>query len=157
MLRDQDPSVNSALIRITIFASTLLIIGCASVPMAPPAEDRMAKTMNVPRGKALIYVYRNEVFGAAIKLNVLFNGKLIGATVAQSYYLFEVSPGTANVISLAEYPTEMNLDVEANQKYFLWQEVKLGTWQTGSALHRVSETEGLKGVNECKLIKHVKL
>jgi len=138
-------------------AALLLLAGCASVALAPPAEDVKAKSMEAPAGKALIYIYRNETMGAAVKMNVMFNGKLLGQTASETYFLVATPPGKVTVTSLAENTSELSLDVSAGKKYYVWQEVKMGTWSAGSALSEKSATEGMKGVNECKLIQYVEM
>ena len=58
-----------------LIVAALLMAGCASVPMASSDQDARAKTFAVAPGKANIYVYRNEMMGAAIKMPVILDGK----------------------------------------------------------------------------------
>ena len=44
----------------TIITLTLFIASCASVPLAKPEQDAMAKSFSVEAGKSNIYIYRNE-------------------------------------------------------------------------------------------------
>ena len=78
-----------------IAASAILIVvfasGCASVPMATPEQDAAARSFSVKPDKANIYVYRNEAMGAAIKMPVALNGKLVGDTAAKTFLKLEVS------------------------------------------------------------------
>ena len=46
------------------------LFGCASVPMGDAKQDAALKTFSIPADKAGIYVYRNESFGAAVKMDV---------------------------------------------------------------------------------------
>lgn len=131
-----------------LFAS--VVSGCASVPMASLDEDAKAKTFAVREGKSNIYVYRNESFGGAIPLTVALDGKVAGQTGPQTYFLFEVDPGTHEVGSIAENTSALKLDAAAGKSYYVWQEVKMGMWMARSQLQQVDEATGMKGVAECK-------
>jgi hypothetical protein len=139
---------------LTIFG--LLLVGCASVPMANIERDNMAKTFAPQADKAKIYVYRNETFGAAIKLPVALDGRLVGDTASKTYFLFVVPPGEHKLITKAENDSILPLMVEAGRNYFVWQEIKMGLWAARANLQLVDELTGRKGVEECKLIEETK-
>lgn len=136
--------------------STVLITGCASVPMASVERDTQLKTFSVKPDRANVYVYRNESMGAAVKMDVDFDGKSIGQTVAKSYFALEVVPGKHTLISKAENDSVLDVDAEAGKNYFIWQEVKMGFMYARNKLQVVDEVAGKAGVSECKLIEAVK-
>lgn len=140
---------SSLLIALAVVAAAWLS-GCASVPMAAMAEDATAKSFAVQPGKSNIYVYRNETFGGAIPMTLTLNGKVAGQTAPQTYYLFQVDPGTHDVSSIAENTSALRLTTEAGKAYFVWQEVKMGLWMARTQLQQVSDDVGRKGVAECK-------
>lgn len=135
-----------------IIVATLALAGCAAVPMAEQAADQRAKTFTVAPGKANIYVYRNELLGAAIKMNVALDGKLVGSTGARTYLVLEVEPGRHALTSMAENDEAINLDVAAGTNTFVWQEVKMGLLSARSRLHRVDDAKGRAEVADCQLI-----
>lgn len=137
---------------ISLFAMVvaLLAAGCATVPMASLEDDTQAKTHTVRPGKSNIYVYRNETFGGAITMTVTLDGRVAGQSGPQTYYLFEVDPGTHEVSSIAENTSTVRLSTVAGRSYYLWQEVKMGFWMARSQLQQVDENTGRKGVAECK-------
>lgn len=137
---------------ISLFAMVvaLLAAGCATVPMASLEDDTQAKTHTVRPGKSNIYVYRNETFGGAITMTVTLDGRVAGQSGPQTYYLFEVDPGTHEVSSIAENTSTVRLSTVAGKSYYLWQEVKMGFWMARSQLQQVDENTGRKGVAECK-------
>jgi hypothetical protein len=59
----------------------------------------MAKTFAPPTDKANIYVYRNETFGAAVKLPVALDGRLVGDTASKTYFLLVVPAGEHKLIT----------------------------------------------------------
>ena len=134
---------------------SLIMSGCASVPMASPERDTSAKAFKVKPDRANIYVYRNETLGAAIKMPVALNGKLVGDTAANTYMLLEVSPGRHTLVSKTENDSTLVVNAAAGRNYFVWQEVKMGMWAARSNLQQVDETTGKAAVQECKLIEAV--
>jgi len=133
----------------------ILASGCASVPMASQELDTTAKTFAVKPGKANIYVYRNESMGAAIKMPIALDGKLVGDTGAKTFLLLEVSPGNHTLVSKTENDSTLAIDAAAGRNYFVWQEVKMGMMAARSALQRVDDATGKAGVAECKLVQGI--
>ncbi len=129
----------------------LLLSGCNSIPLAPESEDTLAKNFQPVPNKAKIYLYRNEFFGSQLKMPVTIDGKIIGHTLGNTYFMIEVEPGSHTIQSLTEDVVSMDIDTDAGKNYYVWQEVKMGLVSGRSLLHLVSEEDGQKGVNECKL------
>ena len=121
--------------------------------MASDEQDNAAKSFAVKPGKANIYVYRNENFGAAIKMPVALNGKLVGDTAAKTYLVVQVDPGSYTVTSKTENDSNVTVDAAAGRNYFLWQEVKMGLMAARSNLQLVDDATGKAGIAECKLIE----
>lgn len=130
-----------------------LLSGCASVPMADTSADAQAKQFVAPANAANLYIYRNETFGAAVKMPVLVDGMAAGDTVAHTYILKQVAPGSHTITSKSENDATLTLSTEAGKNYYVWQEVKMGLLMARSKLSQVSEEEGKKGVMESKLVK----
>lgn len=129
----------------------LLVTGCASVPMASPAADSAAKVYATNSTKANVYIYRNETFGAALKMPVTLDGAPVGETASKTYLYRQVDPGTHAITSQGK--DTLSLEATAGNNYFVWQEVKMGLVSGGSKLNLVDEAQGKAGVAECKLIK----
>jgi hypothetical protein len=131
--------------------AAVLASGCASVQMASPEQDTAAKSFAVKPGMANIYVYRNETFGAALKMPVALDGRLIGDTASKTYLLLQVPPGPHTVLSKTENDSTVQVNADAGHNYFVWQEVKMGMFAARSELHLVDEATGKTGVVECNL------
>lgn len=130
----------------------LLLVGCASVPMAPADLDAKAKQFTTVSNKSNLYIYRNEHFGRAIPMTVSINGKVLGQTAAQTYFWLQLTPGQYNLDSHTENVSNLSLTAEPGKDYFVWQEVKMGLWAARSQLQQVDEKTGRDGVLESKLI-----
>lgn len=132
---------------------TLLLGGCATVPMASLDKDSQAKTFQVPPNESRIYIYRNEIFGGAVLMTVSLDGKVLGHTGSKTFLMADVPPGSHKIESVAENIASLTLDTKPGKAYYVWQEVKMGLWMARSALHEVSAAKGQKGVLECKLAR----
>jgi hypothetical protein len=139
--------------RIAVGTAALALCACASVPMARPERDLDAKRFEVPPDQALLYVYRDETFGSAIKLTVLVDGQHVGDTAAHTFLLVPVAAGRHEVVSKSEKDSTVDLTAENGKAYFVWQEVKMGLFAARSELHVVSEEDGRKAVATCSLIE----
>ena len=132
--------------------AALALSGCASVPMADSSQDVSAKTFAAPRDKAGVYIYRNETFGAAVKMDVFVDGRPLGETVAKSYFYVEVEPGARTVMGKSENESSVSFQALAGRLYFIWQEVKMGFLYARNELKLVDEKEGRAGVLESQRI-----
>ena len=138
------------LIRAVFLLVFVALAGCASVPMASMEADTSAKQFQPRKGHSNIYLYRSETLGAAVAMTVSLNGKVMGKTGAQTYFLWKVPPGTYEIASHTENTARITVNAQEGRNHYVWQEVKMGLWQPRSQLHQVSEEEGRKAVLECK-------
>jgi len=145
--------MNRTLVAISFFV-IFSSLGCAaSVPMATKEQDIAAKKFTSPASGSRIYLFRDETFGYAISMPVVLDGKVVGGTAAQTYFMWNVTPGQHQIQSLTENISAVTLDTSAGKTYFVWQEVKMGFAQARSDLQVVDEVRGRKSVAQCKLIK----
>jgi tryptophan synthase beta subunit len=136
----------------------VLVAGCAAtnelVPMASADLDAKAKTFSTKRGKAVIYVYRNQAnIGPNARMSVVLNGDTLGKTVAKSYVIAEVEPGKHTLESKAENDSRLEIEAQAGKNYFVRQVVSEGTLSARTRLQLVDDTTGKAGVRECQLIE----
>lgn len=129
----------------------VMVSGCASVPLGDPNEDAKRKNFSTNPDSAGIYVYRNESFGAAIKMDVFLDGKMVGQTAAKTYFYVEVPAGSHTVMSVSENSDSITLEAENGKLYYIWQEVKMGVLYARTKLHLMNDAEGQAGVQACKL------
>ena len=135
-----------------LLIAMLVLSGCASVPMANKNDDAMAKQFTPSTDKAVVYIFRDESMGAAIKMPLLIDGQTVGDTAAKTYLRKELAPGSHTIVSKTEVDSTLTLDMQAGKTYFVWQEVKMGMFAARSALHQVDETKGRASVEKCTLI-----
>ncbi len=129
---------------------SFLISACASVPMSSPKDDAEAKNFSVPADLSRIYIYRNEILGAAIKVPVALDGKILGQTATKTYFSWDVKPGKHEVTCFASTNSSVNVDLKPGQATYIWQEMKMGLIVAGCALNIVDQETGQKAVQSCK-------
>ena len=142
---------------VSIFMSIFLMFifsGCVQkMERAPIAEDKLAKEFKTDPDFANLYICRNESFGWAVHMPVLVNDKLIGRTEAQSYFYIKLEKGRQNIKSLTEQIQSIYVDTTKGKNYFVWQEVKMGTWTGNSMLHSMNEEDGKRCVESSHMLK----
>ena len=137
----------------SMFVMFMFSGGVQKMERAPIAEDKLAKEFKTDPDFANLYICRNESFGWAVHMPVLVNDKLIGRTEAQSYFYIKLEEGRQNIKSLTEQTQSIYIDTVKNKNYFVWQEVKMGTWVANSMLHSMSDEDGKKCVQSSHMLK----
>jgi hypothetical protein len=127
------------------------LVGCASVPMGDAKQDAALKSFTAKPDFAGIYIYRNENFGAAIRMDVEVDEQPIGQTAAKTFLYKEVSAGKHTVTSKSENTDTVEIHAVAGKLYYIWQEVKMGFLYARTKLNLVSDEDGKKGVLETQL------
>ena len=130
-----------------------LVSGCASVNKAGRDANAQALTFSPITDKAVVYIYRDEILGSAIKLHVSVDGVAVGDTGPKSFMQLALPPGQHTITSRGEKIASLSLDTQAGQTYYVWQEVKMGMWSANSMLHQVDTAKGQDGVRECDLLR----
>jgi hypothetical protein len=71
----------------------MVCAGCASTPEASSERDAQAKRFEPVTRDAVVYVYRPDHWSFAADTTLWADGRLIGASVPQTYFRFTVLPG----------------------------------------------------------------
>lgn len=135
---------------LTLLFLSFLFVSCATVPKASKELDLQAKTFQPVEDKAVLYIFRDEYFGAALKKQVSMDGKIIGATGPQTFIRVETSEGKHRINSNDEDILE--IDVIRGKIYYVRQEIKTGVISGSSKLYVVDEARGKNGVMDSVMI-----
>lgn len=140
---------------VVTLAFSVHLTGCATVPMAPAADDQLRKQFSSPgEGKAGLYIYRNSNFGAALTKVVYLDDQVVGATAPMTYFYREIAPGQHTLSTQSEFSNnDLPITANSGSNYYVRQYMKMGLFVGGANLELVSEEEGRKGVSECNLAK----
>jgi hypothetical protein len=134
--------------------TSLLVSGCASVPMQSAETSEAVKTFSPPSsGSAALYIYRSGSFGGALKKDVWVDGKCVGETAPNIFFYQEVDGGVEHKISTeSEFsPNDLLVTTESGKSYFVRQYMKFGVFVGGAGLELVSEEKGKAEVTKLKL------
>lgn len=143
----------SLLTTVLFLCIVVLLAGCATkVPMATSAEDRLAKHLDVPSGKGVVFVLRDHgTVGAALRFAVSVDETVIGWSAPGTYYKLVLDPGWHNFHTF--HPKKFNylgIAVEAGKNHFiLANHFPL----TNEWLAEIPEVEGLKALSSSQLAK----
>jgi hypothetical protein len=115
--------------RNALAALALVAAGCASTPQASPERDAQAKKFETDPRSATLYVYRLDLRDADDDGgdSVLYvDQKLIGSTVAGSYFVMRLRTGVHTFSGVANDQGKLKLEVRAGGLYFVWLKVRGG-------------------------------
>ncbi len=121
--------------------------------LAAKEKDRMAKTLQPPVGKALVYVLRPSAMGMLIRMRVKCDGTNIGSTKGGNFLFAMVEPGQHTLLTASENDEMMDITVEAGKIYYVKQQAKMGVVYAETGLKLVDEKEGQKYLQKCRLAK----
>jgi len=143
--------MNISLKSLMLIATLAILTGCASVPMAPQAQDAASKTFRAPSANmAGVYIYRNSFVGKALTKTLYIDGIRIGDTANAVYFHREVQPGEHSLTTQAEFgDNSVKFDAVAGKNYFFRQYIKMGTFKGSAGIEAVSEEEGKQAVLQC--------
>ena len=77
-----------------ILVVSVLLAGCAQVPLAPAGADAEGKLFDPPiQGSAVLYLYRDQLLGGETVLALSDNQQQIGSLADKTWLRTEVAPG----------------------------------------------------------------
>ena len=135
---------------------SLLMAGCASVPMESTENSNQAKQFNAPtNGNAGLYIYRSGSLGGALKKDVWVDGKCIGETAPNIFFYQEVKgDGDHKLSTESEFsPNDLLVQTQGGKNYFVRQYIKFGVFVGGAGLEQVSEDVGKAEVAKLSMAK----
>lgn len=105
---------------ITTLVSILFLTACTTVPLATPAQDALAKRFFASKGKAAIYIYRNDQFeGGGVLYPITVNGRIIASLKAGTFIVVETNPGSIQIASFTQTQhTTKSIDAHADEIYY---------------------------------------
>ncbi len=137
-----------------LIVAALFVYSCASTSKATAEKSESAKQFIKLPDKGVVYLYRpGRAVGAATSSEIRVNGKLAGGTGPGTFFKWELTPGTYTFsTSSVESSAVIELDVKANEHYFLRQDERIGIAGGRVTLVEQSESAGIEGVKKCKLL-----
>ena len=139
-----------------ISLSIVLFSGCSTVPLEPNNVSTEAKSFNLPpQGQAGIYVYRDSLFGAALKKDIWIDNKCLGSSAPEVFFYKTVEGDKKHTVATeSEFsPNKLTLRTKSGKNYFVRQYIKMGAFTGGADLELVDEETGKKAIKKLKMAK----
>lgn len=120
---------------------------------ATPAEKQAALQFAPTPGKGVIYVYRKQLVGLLVGLDVLLDGKVIGQTRGLRFYRLEVEPGPHHLGGDKKCPQPLELTVADGEVAYVEQEIVMGMVKGGYRYTRITNPpQAQQAIYSCKLL-----
>ena len=150
--------MNKSKITLVLLAfSIMLFAGCSTVPLEPKKVAESAKAFNPPpKGKAGLYVYRDSIFGAALKKDIWIDNKCLGQSATKVFFYKPVKGNQEHVIATeSEFsPNKLTLKTKSGKNYFIRQYIKMGVFVGGANLEVVDAKKAKKAIRELNMAKN---
>ena len=135
--------------RITIVFLAIGLNACATVPMTSPSLDMEAKKFIPETGKASIYVNRSSLLGTAVTIQVILDGRIVGALPPKTYLLMNVTPGPHTIMVRKDESLEYTkINAVQGKNYFFeaslnpgWKDL-VNPFSRHAEIKTVTEKEG---------------
>ena len=137
-----------------VLMGLLYLSSCASTTKATEDRSAEAKKFEKHPEKGVVYLYRpGRAVGAAASTQIRINGVDAGGTGPGTFFRWELDPGT---YAFSAFTTEssrvVELEVKANEHYFIRQDERLGLNSGRVTMVIQDEATGMAGVKNCKLL-----
>lgn len=138
-----------------LFVSSLFLTGCATTAMESQEKSDQAKQFAIPpKGQSGLYIYRDSVFGSALKKNIYIDDKFIGQSAPKVFFYKVVPSGEHKISTESEFGNnDLTLKTDSGKNYFIRQYIKIGVFIGGANLEQVSEEKGKEAISKLKMAK----
>jgi hypothetical protein len=132
---------------LVLLAMPVVLMSCVPGTAHMIDQDMKPKIATKP-GKAVLVIVRGTSYGWAQVIDNYLDGKMIGQTQGNSYFITDVTPGSHYVMGHAENNSSAKIHFKAGRFYFLNQYLTPGfmTMRTGFA--PMTAEEALKDIND---------
>lgn len=135
-----------------ILLFVFLFAGCATTHMAKPEK---ALDPSFQPDKATLVIIRELWFGTGIVFWNYLDGKLIGETMGQTYFVTPVTPGPHYVVVATENSAAAHFDFKPGKTYFLREGVIMGNWRARtSGFYPMTPEEAGKAMKDCSYLEY---
>ncbi|MCW9732730.1 DUF2846 domain-containing protein [Avibacterium sp. 20-15] len=144
------------ILSVLMLVGTLILTGCAKVPVASEAENIQAKQFDAPpNNKSGIYIYRDgSIFGSALKKSLYIDGKFIGESARNVYFYQQVIPGAHKISTESEFSNnDLHITTEGGKNYFIEQYIRPGLFVGGANLKQIDEEKAKAAIKKLKLAR----
>ena len=137
---------------ILIISFIFLLAGCATTHMV---KHEKAPDAIFQPDKATLVIIRESWFGFAMVFWNYLDGKLIGETKGQTYFVTPVTPGLHYVVVAVENKGIAHFNFKPGKTYFLREGVIMGNWRARtSGFYPMTPEEAAKAMKDCTYLEY---
>jgi hypothetical protein len=141
------------LLAFLVYVVWLLAFKNKSTRVGSQAQKQAALQFAPSPGKGVIYVYRKQLVGLLVGLNVVLDGRPVGQTRGLRFYRLEVEPGTHLLSGDKKCPESLEVDVAAGEIAYVEQEITMGMVKGGYRYNRIADIpKAQQAIYGCKLL-----
>lgn len=140
---------------LTYAVLSVLLLGCATVPIADDSKLTEARQFQPAPGMANIYLLRRESFaGSAILFQTAIDGRMTGSLQTGTFILISVLPGMHTIGAFSDGgQNSKEVNVQANQNYFFDIKSSTGWVSAQFSINPIDEADARKAVQRMKRAK----
>ncbi len=102
---------------------TLALVGCATGPNFTETKSKMPA---LKAGEGRIFVYRDGIFGAAVKPRVMLNGTEVGVSAAKGFFYVDRPAGSYKISSSTEVERSVSFELSGGEQKYISSSISLG-------------------------------
>lgn len=120
---------------------------------ATPAQRQAALQFAPPPGMGVVYVYRRQLVGLLVGLDVTLDGKLLGQTRGMRFYRLETPPGRHVLGGDRKCPEPLEVSVAEGEVAYVEQELVMGMLKGSYRYVRIADLrQAQQAIYSCKLL-----
>jgi hypothetical protein len=132
---------------IVLLMCIFILSGCAASHMIKPD---MTPELSPRTDAAQLVIIRDTFFGGAIVIWNYLDGKLIGETKGNTYFVKQVPPGPHYLVSATENTGVAHFDFKPGKIYYLRQGITVGVWRARTTgFYPMSAKEAAESIKGC--------
>ncbi len=131
----------------------LLAFKNTSTRTATPAQKAAALQFTATPGNGVIYIYRKQLVGLLVGLDVVLDGNRVGQTRGLRFYRLQVPPGTHVLSGDGKCPQSLSVDVADGEIAYVEQEIVMGMIKGSYRYNRITQVpQAQQAIYSCKLL-----
>lgn len=120
---------------------------------ATSAEKQAALQFAPVQGKGVIYLYRKQLVGLLVGLDVVLDGKVIGQTRGLRFYRLQVEPGRHLLGGDKKCPQPLEVVIADGEVAYVEQEIVMGMVKGSYRYTRITNLpQAQQAIYSCKLL-----
>ena len=136
-----------------VYVIWLLAFKNRATRVATPQQKQVALEFAALADKGVVYLYRKQLVGLLVGLDVVLDDRHIGQTRGLRFYRLELEPGTHVLAGDRKCPEPLSFHIAAGEVRYIEQELVMGLVKGSYRYSEVTDlTQAQQAVYACKLL-----